>query len=160
MADAESEDVPVEEHGRVVPHAQRAPVKPRPPWMDALFAVSLALAFGLSLVRMPTTAAVAALVFLVGSVAYAILRIRWARRHPRPTVVPPRTADGMLYLGVLLVAFLLSGVNVGNPLGQIAYAVVAGLLIGVTVFVLLRREEGRRLRATIANEGITPCAPS
>ena len=68
---------------------------PRAAWILG----AMALAFGLSLVRTPTTAAVAALVFLLGSVAYAILRIRWTRRQPRPRIMPVRTADGVLYLG-------------------------------------------------------------
>lgn len=140
----ESDDVPVTEPGKDVPRS--APVKPRPVWLDALFAGSVALAFGLSLVRTPTTAAVAALVFLLGSVAYAILRIRWTRRQPRPTMMPVRTADGVLYLGVLVVAFLLSGVNVGSQLWQIVYAALAALLIGATGLFLLRREEARRMR--------------
>jgi hypothetical protein len=143
---AESDDVPVTEPEKVGPRSRPTPVKPRPVWMDALFAGSVALAFGLSLVHTPTAAAVAALVFLLGSVAYAILRIRWARRQSRPTMMPARTADGVLYLGVLLVAFLLSGVEVGNQLWQNVYAAFAGLLIGVTGLFLLRREEARQIR--------------
>lgn len=143
---AESDDIPLAEPEESAPRSQVVAPQPRPAWIDAIFAVSLALAFGLSLVRTPTTAAVAALVFLLGSVAYAILRIRWTRRHPRPPAMAPRTADGVLYLGVLVGAFLLSGVNVASRPGQIAYAVVTGLLVGGTILFLLRREETRRLR--------------
>lgn len=144
---AEPDDVPVTEPEDAAPGSRLASVKPRPTWIDALFGGSLGVAFGLSLLRTPpTTAAVAALVFLLGSVAYAILRIGWTRRHPRPPMMSPRTADGVLYLGVLLGAFLLSGVNVASYVGQIVYAVVAGVLVGGTVLFLLRREESRRLR--------------
>lgn len=153
---AESDDVPVDEPEAAVPSSRLVPVTPRPAWIDTVFAATVATAFALSLVRTPTTAALAAVVFLLGSVAYAILRILWTRRHPRPALRSPRTADGFLYLGVLLVAFLMSGVNVGNRPGQIAYAVVAGLLIGGTALFLLRREEVRRMRATSGEDAIKP----
>lgn len=149
---AESDDVSAEEPQEAGPPSALAAATRRPAWIDAVFAATVAIAFGLSLVRTPVTAVLAAVVFLVGSVAYAVLRIVWSRRHPRPVPVSPRTADGLLYLGVLLVAYLLSGVNVDNRMAQIVYAVVAGLLIGGTALFLLRREERRRLSVSLGED--------
>jgi MFS family permease len=156
MADADSDDVPVRDPEHPAAHFREVAVPPRPVWIDALFGVTVMVAFGLSLMRTPVTAGVAAVVFLLGSVVYAILRIRWGRRHRPPRPMQPRTSDGLLYLGLFVVAFLLSGMDVRDLAWRIAYAVVAGLLIGGTAFFLLRREEARRVKAATGNERIRP----
>ena len=117
----------------------------RPAWMDAFFAIAVALGFGLSLVRTPTTWLWAVGFFVVGSIVYAILRLRWARTHPRLASAPQRTSDGLGYMAVFLIAFLLTGVTPPENL-RVAYALVSGVLIGGLGFFLLRREETRKVR--------------
>lgn len=113
--------------------------------MDAFFAIAIALGFGLSLVRTPTTWLWAVGLFVIGSIGYAILRLRWARSHPRPGPVPQRTSDGLGYMAVFLIAFLLSGVTPPENL-RVAYALGSGVLVGGLGLFLLRREETRKVR--------------